>query len=1095
MEVEDLLQECLKAAEASRLNPVVSAAMRMDYSSSRDLLCAELAFLLQEAVEMKWPFVPEKWQYKKSVSFNDKTNLSDLISKHLTQLLVLLKTSIMAQEGPSAMAVVFLVDRFIYWRDESSQLLKIAKLLHHQHPDTPIAPQLVIRQARVYVNSGRLQKAEYILSSLINNSGTTGCWVYHTDSDRVLIQAVSVQVRGVILQKLGLWLQAAELIWASLVGFYSLPQPDKKGIGTSLGLLANIMVSMNDGDFHTFRTNPVIDMKSLLGNTSHRLLSAAHAAKMAVVCGQYTPLYVLTNATSQGTCLLSYCFSLECPPSQRSSLLKQAREAFATGLLTKAEGDVVTSQQELHTFLKAAYSITVTHKWLGAPVEVVATASRACQKALTHFYDYCHAGPPEKELLCTKIMRLVGQVKRLLCVDPFPESDKGSFIPDSYRNVKDSSVDFTLEVFSKLMQRFKKHHESLCRATARGCKQTEDETNGAELCLTALGTTLETLHTESEAEVDEPQQRSSDSSYEHTPPGWDLCPTLESSDPLSSSWQRLSVSSSGSPRSGSCSSGHGIKMCNQRCVTTDCDDGRSESVLGPNDKKQTEQRHDSGVGSNVGPCHATSSSSSSGDFEKFEMVQAETEILDTEEEWQAGVGVMQKPSGAEGAVHSLSQIALQTSSSSLAGSFSSQSLLGKIAADGNAPMCTKSLPSHQNKPGWGRISESLDSDGSFFIMETDDSEDSPSDLNCTKNQRRVGALSEPQHQKEHNICPNFEIEPIKPAADNSSARSNPELRAVTETRTDDSFEVLELSPDGHQLTAVTSAETSARPQRKSPLCYTCLNPSRSAPVPPDEQFLLSQRDYRALLAGVCHQCLLKRLHSDEAKVKLNREKTAHNALHLKFSKATDLWTAKETCVYIGKSMNMKGSQREAIWVNFLHQEERLSSYVGKDYLKPRGIQVYLMDVERQMTAQHYVTEFNKSLYEKDVMAQIFFIPSEALLILNGDEIVGCLTVEPYMLGNFVKLTNNTRKKDKTFQATEYGLAFGHFTYLFSGGQEVVVDLQGWWKFLEIRSASKAVSAERVSGLLMCLKLVGPPQNTHDCSKGTSQVASGRRFHV
>lgn len=62
-------------------------------------------------------------------------------------------------------------------------------------------------------------------------------------------------------------------------------------------------------------------------------------------------------------------------------------------------------------------------------------------------------------------------------------------------------------------------------------------------------------------------------------------------------------------------------------------------------------------------------------------------------------------------------------------------------------------------------------------------------------------------------------------------------------------------------------------------------------------------------------------------------------------------------------------------------------------------------------------------------------------ILDGDEIVGCVTVEPYMLGDFVKLTNNTEKK-KMFLATEYGLAFGHFTYLFSGGQEVVVDLQG-----------------------------------------------------
>lgn len=44
---------------------------------------------MQEAIDMKWPFVPEKWQYKPSVSASDKTNLNDLISKHLPQLLVI----------------------------------------------------------------------------------------------------------------------------------------------------------------------------------------------------------------------------------------------------------------------------------------------------------------------------------------------------------------------------------------------------------------------------------------------------------------------------------------------------------------------------------------------------------------------------------------------------------------------------------------------------------------------------------------------------------------------------------------------------------------------------------------------------------------------------------------------------------------------------------------------------------------------------------------------------------------------------------------------------------------------------------------------
>lgn len=57
---------------------------------STDFLCPELAFLLQDAVKMQWPFVPEKWQYKQTVSPNDKTNLSDLIGKHLSQLLVII---------------------------------------------------------------------------------------------------------------------------------------------------------------------------------------------------------------------------------------------------------------------------------------------------------------------------------------------------------------------------------------------------------------------------------------------------------------------------------------------------------------------------------------------------------------------------------------------------------------------------------------------------------------------------------------------------------------------------------------------------------------------------------------------------------------------------------------------------------------------------------------------------------------------------------------------------------------------------------------------------------------------------------------------
>jgi len=51
-------------------------------------------------------------------------------------------------------------------------------------------------------------------------------------------------------------------------------------------------------------------------------------------------------------------------------------------------------------------------------------------------------------------------------------------------------------------------------------------------------------------------------------------------------------------------------------------------------------------------------------------------------------------------------------------------------------------------------------------------------------------------------------------------------------------------------------------------------------------------------------------------------------------------------------------------------------------------------------------------------------------------------VEPYILGEFVKLSNNTKVVKNEYKATEYGLAYGHFSYEFSNGTDVVVDLQG-----------------------------------------------------
>ncbi|XP_056432102.1 alpha-protein kinase 1 [Gadus chalcogrammus] len=1005
------LEECLEAAALSGGQPYhASEEARQNHRSTRSALCAELSLLVQEAVEMKWPFVPEKWQYKEAVSSQDKTNLTDLISRNLPQLMALLKAAILAWETCEALAVVFLVDRFLYWSDESPRLLSLTKRLHRRQPGAPVAPQLVLRQARVYLNSGKLHKAEFILSMLIINNGATGNWTYHSESDKLLVQAVSVQVRGLVLQKLGLWLEAAELIWASLIGYFALPQPDKKGIGTSLGLLANILVSMNDEDFEALKNNPDVDL-SLLGAGVHRLLAAAEAARLAVVYSQYASLYVLTNVVAQGLCLQSYSFSLACPAAGRRHYLLQAKQAFEIGLLTKTELQPVSSQQELHTFIKAAYSLAVVHRWLQLASETeLGRATRDCQEALALFYDYCRPGDKEgdglaaqeRDGLAAEVMRRVGQVKRTLRVEPWPNSDPGSFIPDFYRKgAEERPVRFTPPGFFRLMERFQGYHKAICESPGiRGVEGTPGGGGGAGLSVTAMGTTAESGERE-EAGADTPGGCPEAPGGRPEPPrNGALAPTegneglteseSDGGDGLGSSWQNVSSvgsrpgsgglggSAGSGGRGGSAGSGAGDHEWVEAAIDTEMSE--DEGPVGPLAIGGDDQ-----VKANVGGCrpgpglprmHHTSASSVSGG-EAFELLEAAIDTETGEDEGPVG------PLAIGGATRPMSRLSLGSPLGSLGRSYGSQS-------------------------SWERISPVPPPSGSGS---------------------RGPSCGPP-------VQPGAE----RPSAEQLTPTEEPPPNEGTPASSS-SFEELEAG-EPESPADVPGPEATRRASERNAACWSCREPGALASPQPGKQYVLTEQDYHALLAGVCHDCLLRRLQSGGTKFKLKDHFKAYSGLQLKFSRATGLWTSRETCVYIGKPSGKEGKQRAALWVQFLHQEERLSSYMGKDYLEPKEMQFHLKDVERQMTSQYYITQFNKKLYEQKITAQIFFLPSDALLILEEREIIGCLTVEPYMLGEFVKLTNNTWKKDSRYKATEYGIAFGHFTYLFSERQEVVVDLQG-----------------------------------------------------
>ena len=203
---------------------------------------------------------------------------------------------------------------------------------------------------------------------------------------------------------------------------------------------------------------------------------------------------------TQGTCLLSYSFSAECSSSEKTTFLTQAKDAFEIGLLTKTEEDVVTSKQELHTFVKAAYALAITHKWLGCPYSLVAEAIQVCREASAIYYTYCFEESADRDKLCQEIMGFVHKVKSLLKVEPFVNSDPGSFIPDTYRAAEDRTVVFTMEDFAMGMTRFQQHHRSVCEASKAKCHRHEsvewESSSSPGLCVTSFGTATETPNTE-----------------------------------------------------------------------------------------------------------------------------------------------------------------------------------------------------------------------------------------------------------------------------------------------------------------------------------------------------------------------------------------------------------------------------------------------------------------------------------------------------------------------------------------------------------------------------------------------------------------------
>ncbi|XP_071411528.1 alpha-protein kinase 1 isoform X1 [Pithys albifrons albifrons] len=1133
--VAALLQECERALGAL-LSPKAGTGeeAEREYRRCQALLPEDLRTLLEEAKEMKWPFVPEKWQYKQDLGPEDKTNLQDMISARLPDLLVYLKASIMVKDCTTATAVVFLIDRFLYWLDASSSLLRIARRLHRLHPTAPISPQVLIRQARLAVNTGKLLKAEYILSSLINDNGATGTWRYTQDSDRILVQAVCLQIRGQILQKLGMWYEAAELIWASLVGYFKLPQPDKKGIATSLGIMADIFASMNEQDYARFKTNADVDL-SLLRECSHRLLSAAEACRLAAAYSQYTPLFVLTAVNIRGMCLLSYSHSKDCPLGKRELYLSEAKESFEIGLLTKTDQSTITSKQELHSFIKAAFCLTTVHRWLHGESGGLHEVTQLCREALEKLYSYSTSFPEEEEkgMLAKEIMSLITSVKKRLRVENFPNSDARSYIPDSYKGTAEKPVLRGETSFEKILARHSQHHLSVCQVFKNTCRA--HGTTPGEICAGPCITTLRTetkstdtvcateeivqhrrgavkilylpragssserlsgqknqgihsgvmkisLEGETESfgmEINDEngdfsrgQSRSQSTTSERS---W--CKLSKSS--YSSSWEELNCNSSReSPREGQQQE---KGLSEEQCCTTESDANSQALSLHPLPPRAwhpapQEPLHSCGGASQ--PCFEGGPPRAGRSGERASLCGNELQEgrhhskrppkkeakdlsnafpslsssycihtkLEVEQESSscAELGCRTKDSGREGGVGRVGWF----HPGEPAGSTEDPSCEAQPLQNGGHSVLSMSLESKTGSSSsvcdWVRKSAMV-GDRSLPEVDTQAETIDDTEFDFISVEDLVNSYPVPS-------APKHEAAPSVPTALPSQGKVSISKHfdcATTEEDEEKSQDV--VSSKRQSNSSLSSWIKSAQMPTSSPegplliprgsgFAFT---PGRTKEEILNARFLTDD-DYKQLLAGVEQNWLVQRL-MPTGIFRTKELHKAYSALLLKYSKKSGLWTGQETAVFIGDYLNVakEGKQRNAFWIHFLHQEESLGRYVGKEYKEEKGLLHHFSDVERQMTAQYYVTEFNKRLYEQQIPTQIFYIPSAVLLILEDRAIKGCVSVEPYILGDFVKLSNNTKVVKNEYKATEYGLAYGHFCYEFSSGTDVVVDLQGW----------------------------------------------------
>ena len=118
-----------------------------------------------------------------------------------------------------------------------------------------------------------------------------GMWQYKEEHHYRLVKAVCVQIKGEIQATIGQWYNSAALLLDSVNLFKELPEVDKKGLSSSLGLLVNTLRYMSVDEFKA------IALRYSL-KESHPYIQGYHFGSEAAELAKYTPLYYARHKVS-----------------------------------------------------------------------------------------------------------------------------------------------------------------------------------------------------------------------------------------------------------------------------------------------------------------------------------------------------------------------------------------------------------------------------------------------------------------------------------------------------------------------------------------------------------------------------------------------------------------------------------------------------------------------------------------------------------------------------------------------------------------------------------------------------------------------------